>query len=196
MPTPYYKNLLQTLQTGGEISQLQYDIQNAPPAMKVISTNLFNVATCLLYHCVALTEELVRLNVLQRAQPAPPQVAPTPATQPARQTISPFPPTPTISLPQLSTPSLSSNTSPGDLTPCDVPQVVITPTGTRVIPPAGAGSAPVMLPPNAPVNLEQVQGRAVPPPATDGPAQVTLPRGGALPPDVQTALDARQGGTP
>jgi hypothetical protein len=195
MPTAYYNSLLQTIQPElGEIPQLQYDIQNAPPAMREISTKLFNVATVLTYHVVALTEELVRLNVLQRTRPAVAQAPQAP--QPAQQTLSPFPAPPVISLPRLTSPSLASAASPGDVTPCDVPQVVITTSGTRVIPAAGSGLAPAVLPPHTPVNLAQVRAPLAPPPIPDGVSQVVLPRGGAMPPEVQVALAARQGETP
>jgi hypothetical protein len=194
MPTPYYPSLIQTIQADtGEIAQLQYDIQNAPPAMREISTKLFNVLTKLTYHSVALTEELLRLNVLQRSQPAPARAAQAPAAQPVQQTVSPFPAPPLLSMPNMSSPSASAGNSPLDnIIPCDVAQVVITATGTRVIPPAGAAAAPVVLPPNTPVDLSRMQA-PVPPPAPSGATQVVLPPGGALPPDVQAALAARQG---
>ena len=71
MPTPYYDELLRTLHPNGDLTQLPYDVQNAPPAMREITTKMFNVVSALLYHNVALTEELVRLNVLQRQSPPP-----------------------------------------------------------------------------------------------------------------------------
>jgi hypothetical protein len=194
MPTPYYDLLLKTLQAEGEISQLQYDIQNSPPAMKEITTKLFNVVTLNLYHTVALTEELVRLNVLRRAEQVPvpaPQAAPQ-QSRAVQQTLSPFPSPPTISLPRLATPSTGAGISPTEITPCDVPQVVITAGGTRVIPPVGTGATPVVLPPNTPVNLEHMQVAPAPTPVANG-ADVVLPRGGALPAEVQSALNARQG---
>jgi hypothetical protein len=195
MPTPYYDLLLKTMQLEGEVAQLQYDVQNSPPAMKEIITKLFNVTATLLYHVVALTEELVRLNVLQRTPQAPapaPQASPQARVVP--QTLSPFPAPPAVSLPRLASPSAGAGAAPGDPAPCDVAQVVMTTTGTRVIPPAGTGAPPVVLPPHVPVNLAQVQG--APPPSPDGTPQGILPRGGALPPEVQAALDARQGAGP
>ena len=197
MPTPYYDNLVSLIQENGEVTQLLYDMQNASTALALqeVTKRLFNVTTHLLYHSVALTEELVRLRVLQRLSTSrsPAAVAPAPAPVPAPAFPS-YPAPPTIPLPNLAPPA--SSTSMGDLTPCDVAQVVITPTGTRVIPPAGTGAAPVVLPPNTPVRLDQVQGRPVPPPAPPGVSQVVLPQGGALPPEMQAALDSRQGQAP
>jgi hypothetical protein len=195
MPTPYYTMLLRTLQPEGEIPQLQYDIQNSPPAMKDITTKLFNLVTTLTYHCVALTEELLRLNVLRRT-PASPAQSPqaSPQARVAPQTLSPFPAPPTISLPHQTSPSAVPGAAPSDFAPCDVAQVVMTPQGSRVIPPAGSGAAPVVLPPHVPVNLAPVQAPPAPTPAVDGSAQVVLPRGGSLPPEVQAALDSRQDG--
>ena len=189
MPTPYYDELLRTLHPNGDLTQLPYDVQNAPPAMREITTKMFNVVSALLYHNVALTEELVRLNVLQRQSPTPLPVAPVTQTVPTY-----LPTLPTLSMPRLSSPTSMPGGAPGDVTPCDVPQVVITAQGTRVIPPAGTTATPVVLPPNTPVDLTRVQAAPAPPPAPDGVAQVVLPRGGALPAEVQSALAARQGG--
>lgn len=189
MPTAYYAHLLKNLQEGGEVSQLLHDIQNAPPAMKMISTNMFNTLANVVYHVVALTEELVRLNVLQRLPPAAPVARP----QASQHVTSPFPPAPTLTLPHLATPAVAAAGIPADVTPCDVAQVVITREGTRLIPPAGSGAPPVTLPPNTPVNLAPVQSQVTPPPPQDGATQVILPRGGALPPEVQAALNERQG---
>jgi hypothetical protein len=192
MATQYYDALIKTLLSEGEVSQLQYDIHNAPPAMREISTKLFNVTTTLLYHCVALTEELMRLNVLQRVQPpAPPS---TRAQAPQATQLTSFPAPPTLSLPRLAPPSAAAGAAPGDLTPCDVAQVVITAQGTKVIPPAGTRTAPVFVPPNTPVDLAQIQNASLPPPAPEGVNQVVLPRGGELSPEVQAALNSRQGG--
>ncbi len=192
MPTPYYQQLLQDLSPDGAITQLVYDVQNAPPAMREITTKLFNVVTNLLYHNAALTEELVRLNVLQRQQ-ATPLVAPAPTPQAAPATVPRQTALPMLSLPRLGSPASGPSAAPNEITPCDVAQVVITAQGTKVIPPVGTGAAPVTLPPNTPVSLEQV---VMPPPAPDGVNQVVLPRGGALPPEVQAALNNRQGSAP
>jgi hypothetical protein len=198
MPTQYYNRLLQTLIPEGEIAQLQYDIQNAPPAMSSIANKLFNAVTILVYHNVALTEELLRLNVLQRIPPKPAQAAraTAPATLPTPQTLSPFPSPPSIPLPFLTVPPAASGSAPGEPAPCDVAQVVITTAGTKVIPPAGTGAAPVVLPPNTPVDLTKMQGQPTLPPAPDGSPQVVLPPGGVMSPEVQAALNTRQGGTP
>ena len=64
-------------------------------------------------------------------------------------------------------------------------EVVITPQGTRVIPPVG-GQA-VTLPPGSAVDLVGM-GRPVPPPAPPGVAQVVLPPGGVLTPEAAAAL--------
>ena len=59
MPTPYYQQLVQLVQPGGELEQLQYDVANASTALAQRETNqrMFNLNANLIYHCIALTEE-------------------------------------------------------------------------------------------------------------------------------------------
>ena len=69
MPNPYYPSLIQVCQPGGELDQLQHDVENASTALAQRETNqrMFNVVANLLYHVVSLTEELIRLRVLLRS---------------------------------------------------------------------------------------------------------------------------------
>ena len=81
MPTPYYQQLIQLVQPGGELEQLQHDVENASTALAQRETNqrMFNLNANLIYHCIALTEELVRRGILPRGQQAAPAPAPVPA---------------------------------------------------------------------------------------------------------------------
>jgi DUF1680 family protein len=76
-------------------------------------------------------------------------------------------------------PGLAPAQSPGvpDITPSGVLEVVITPNGKRVIPPAGQAAAPTS-------NAFEMP---VPPPAPPGVANVVLPPGGVLTPEAAAA---------
>ena len=195
MNTEYLKQLLQMAQEGGEISQLQYDLQNASTtlALQDAMKRLFNVVTMATYHIIhdAIDRQssLPRQAPVEQAQ-APAPVQPQQYLQPQLNMHSNFglpgrPPT--ISQPALSTPS--SNGMPG-IPPSDVVNVVLTPQGTQVIPPVGSG-APVTLPVNTPVRLNHVMGQPELPPASPGVAQVIVPQGGAITPEVEAALAGR-----
>lgn len=189
MPTPYYQQLVQLVQPGGELEQLQYDVAYASTALAQRETNqrMFNMNANLIYHCIALTEELVRHGVLPRGQQAAPPPAPPLAPAPAVPAHSPFPSPPSISMRLPSGPSTYAG-APGtnEISPTDVPQVVITPDGTRVIPPAGSSASPVVVPPNTPVRLDQMAPASPPPGAV-------LPQGGIVTPELAAALASRQG---
>lgn len=191
MPTPYYQQLIELVQAGGELEQLQHDVENASTALAQRETNqrMFNLTANLIYHCVSLTEELVRRGVLQRSQPATPAPAPAPVLAPvaAAPAYAAFPSPPAIAMLRPSAPASLPGTN--EITPSDVPQVVITPGGTRVIPPAGSGVAPVVAPPYTPVRLDQVSGSplAAPPPG------IVVPQGGIVTPELAAALSSRQG---
>jgi hypothetical protein len=198
MNTEYLNQLLQMAREGGEIEQLQYDLQNASTtlALQDAMKRLFNVVTLLTYH---ILHEAISRQVSAPRQapveqiPAPAPVQPQQCLQPQLNMHSNFglpglpARPPTISQPALSTPS--SNGMPG-IPPSDVVNVVLTPQGTQVIPPVGAG-APVSLPVNTPVRLNHVMGQPELPPASPGVAQVVVPQGGALTPEVEAALSAR-----
>lgn len=189
MPTPYYQQLIQLVQPGGELEQLQHNVENASTALAQRETNqrMFNLNANLIYHCIALTEELVRRGILPRGQQAVPAPAPVPAPPPAAPAYSPFPAPPSIAMLRPSAPSAPSG-FPGtnEISATDVPQVVITPSGTKVIPPAGSGAAPVVVPPNTPVRLDQLT------PASP-PLGAVLPQGGVMTPELEAALGTRQG---
>ena len=194
MPTPYYQSLIQLVQPGGELEQLQHDVENASTALAQRETNqrMFNLNANLIYHCISLTEELIRLRVLQRGQQAAPTPTPVIAPAPAAPAYYTFPAPPSIAMLRPSAPSASAGL-PGtsEISPTDVPQVVITPSGTKVIPPAGSGAAAVVVPPNTPVRLDQVGG---PPAPAAPPPGIVVPQGGIVTPELAAALASRQGG--
>ena len=189
MPTPYHQQLIQLVQPGGELDQLQHDVENASTALAQRETNqrMYNVTSLLLYHCVFLTEELIRAKIVPQHQPTVPTPSLAPAPAPAARAYPAFPAPPSIAMLR----PAPSQGVPGnnEITPSDVPQVVITPEGTRVIPPAGSGAAAVVLPPNTPVHLDQVGATpANPPPG------IVVPQGGIVTPELAAALASRQGG--
>lgn len=185
MPNPYYVSLAQLVQPGGDLEQLQHDVENASTALAQRETNqrMFNLVATLLYHNIVLTEELVKQGILKRNRPASPAPTPVAAPAPAAPSYPSFPLPPSISLPRLSAPAGLPGTN--EISPSDVPQVVITPGGTKVIPPVGSSTAPVVLPPNTHVHLDQVGGPPSPPPG------VVIPQGGIVPPELAAALASR-----
>ena len=196
MSTPYFQQLVNLAQVGGELSSIQYDLQQASTslALQDVVKRLFNVVSVTLYHVIHDTA--ARMPELKSPQPqAEPVQAPAPAPGLAPQSpmhssfgLPNLGAPPSISHANLAPPASASG-MPG-IAPSDVATVVITPQGTQVIPPAGAGT-PITLPPNVAVDLTHMSGKPELPPAPPGVAQVVLPQGGALPPDVATALASR-----
>jgi hypothetical protein len=202
MTTAYFPPLVQLAQVGGELSSIQNDLQNASTtlALQDVVKRLFNVVSLHLYHTIHDTAG--RMNDMGAAQPQAP-AAPVRAVAPVQQAPALSPQSsmhsnfglpglpnrpPIISQPGLAPPA-SSGGMPG-IAPSDVANVVITPQGTQVIPPAGAG-APITLPPNTAVDLARMSGRPELPPAPPGVAQVVVPQGGAVTPELAAALAAR-----
>jgi hypothetical protein len=72
-----------------------------------------------------------------------------------------------------------------------VANVVMTRESTQVIPPGGIGPT-VTLPPGSPVDLASMTGRPELPPTEPGVAQVVLPQGGVMAPEVAAAIRERQ----
>lgn len=176
-----------------EIPSLQFDVQGA--------TNVYQ-----------LREVLARmLNVLgyvvqdivfdaYSAIPVPPQqiVRTAPRPQPATQVVPAAPPAPRASSPQLPMlpPPIPMVQPAAAMSVQGVPpdaiirkgetNVVITAHGTTVV---GPGGQTATLAPGEPVPAELTSGLPpVPPPAPEGVAQVVLPPGGGLTPDVAEAL--------
>jgi hypothetical protein len=196
MSTEFLPHLIQLAQVGGELASIQNDLQNASTtlALQDVVKRLFNVVSLHLYHSI---HDAVNREGPQAAepvrQPAPAPVQQAPALSPQSSMHSNFglpglpSRPPTITQPGLA--PASANGMPG-IAPSDVANVVITPQGTQVIPPAGAGT-PITLPPNVAVDLAHMGGRPELPPAPPGVAQVVVPAGGAVTPDLAAALAAR-----
>jgi hypothetical protein len=200
MTTEYLPHLIQLAQVGGELASIQHDLQNASTtlALQDVVKRLFNVVSLHLYH--SIHDAVDHMNAQGAAQPqaaaepvyvpAPVQQAPALSPQASMHSSFGLPGLPTrppiVSFPGLA--PTASNGMPG-ISPSDVANVVITPQGTQVIPPTGAG-APITLPPNVAVDLVHM-GRPELPPAPPGVAQVVVPQGGAVTPELAAALAAR-----
>ena len=163
MNTQHLNYLIQLVRE--ELPSLQHDIQNGSNALALRPSveRLFNIVSHLVH------------NEIEEGFPS--------GNLPADLLVPP----PIITQPTLSPPQAPEIP---DITASDVPQVVVTPTGTRVIPPRGTGPA-VMLPPGVAVDLTHLPSRPEPPAAPPGVAQVVLPPGGALSPEAAAALAAR-----
>ena len=196
MSTEVRPHLIQVAHVGGELASIQNALQNASTtlALQDVVKRLFNVVSLHLYHSI---HDAVNRESPQAAepirQPAPAPVQQAPALSPQSSMHSNFGlpglPTrpPTITQPGLA--PTSANGMPG-IAPSDVANVVITPQGTQVIPAAGTGM-PITLPPNTAVDLAHMGGRPELPPAPPGVAQVVVPAGGAVTPELAAALAAR-----
>ena len=203
MTTEYFPHLVKFAQVGGELGQLQNDLQNAstPLALQDCVKRLFNILSILMYHSIYDTVGRMPGGQMPQHPIAEPTQAPAPAPALAPQSpmhsnfgLAGLPRPPLISQSGLP-PAASPGGMPG-ITPSDVANVVITPQGTQVIPPAGTGTTPITLPPNTAVSLAHMTGQPELPPAPPGVAQVVLPPGGALPADVASALANRSGNPP
>ena len=194
MTTEYLPQIIQMAQVGGEIASIQNDLQNASTtlALQDVVKRVFNVLSLLAYHNIFDAVNRMEGQKIPEAAPQPAAVSQAPALSPQSSMHSSFglpgliPRPPIISQPGLA--PASSNGMPG-IAPSDVANVVITPQGTQVIPPAGAGT-PISLPPNVAVDLAHMGGRPELPPAPPGVAQVVVPAGGAVTPELAAALAA------
>jgi hypothetical protein len=171
MSTQYVNDLVKFARE--ELPALHHDMQNASTQYTLWSAcqRLFNIVSVLLHH-----------NILEAYEKLPPG-----ATLPATPTA--IPPPPMIVQPEVAPamiPGLPGSGIP-DIAPAGVAQVVITPTGTRVIPAGGTGPS-VVLPPGSAVDLATMTGKPDLPPAAPGVAQVVLPPGGAMPAAVADAI--------
>jgi len=183
-----------------EMLSLQYDIQNASTTftLQAATQRLFNIVSYLLHD--AILDAYSRMPQMSAIPAAPAQAQQAPIPEGAAHVpvmyAGMLPPPPIVTQP---TPA-SMNAAPSipgvqDIAPSNVASVMITPQGTRVIPASGAGPA-VTLPPGSAVDLATMTGRPDLPPAPPGVAQVVLPPGGALPPEVASALAARSAPIP
>ena len=171
-----------------ELPQLQHDMQNASTQNTLwnVTQRLFNILSYLLHHAI--------IDAYSNMPAGSPDPAATPAAPQAPAHIAPAPVIPIGALPFppiITQPGLAPAQMPGmpDIAPSGVTEVIVTSQGTKVIPPSGTGPA-IVLPPNVAVDATHL-GKPVPPPAAPGVAQVILPEGGVLPPDVAAALASR-----
>jgi hypothetical protein len=204
MTQAYIRELVHIAQT--ELPQLQYDLQNASTHMTLQAAcqRLFNIVTYVVYHQITSASEQgnVAASQMPPSRPAPPPAPPAPAPQMAPQmapafhpmvpTAAPLPPPPMIHQPATMPSAALSDAQGANIQP-GVTNVIITAQGTRVLNPNGGTT---VLPPGEAVDLAAATGRPIPPPAPPGVAQVVLPPGGGLTPDVLAALSSRQGTPP
>ncbi|HVP24128.1 MAG TPA: hypothetical protein VMS77_09490 [Conexivisphaerales archaeon] len=206
-----------------EMPALQYEIEHAsnPLSMMFAAGKLCQHVTYILHHVIHDYYQRCGATALQPPQRVAAPAAPPPPAPPARPKdhvcapvlvapqlapARPAPPPATTSMPialpylppPVAPPAPPTVASPSPM--ADVPitpgvtNVIITPNGTMVTTPGGTQSR---LPPGAPVTLEIASDvPAVPPPAPEGYAQVVLPRGGSMPPDLAAALAARSNDEP
>lgn len=181
----YLPNLVQFAR---ELPQLQHDMQNASTQNTLwsVTQKLFNILSYMLHHAI--------IDAYSNMPAGNPEPAAVPAASPAPSPIAPAPVIPIGALPfppTITQPGLAPTQVPGmpDIAPSGVTEVIVTAQGTKVIPAGGAGPA-IVLPPNVAVDASHL-GKPEPPAAPPGVAQVILPEGGVLPPDVAAALASR-----
>lgn len=175
-----------------ELPQLQHDMQNASTqnALWLVCQKTFNILQYMLHHAIIEAFQDAQPGTVPAAQPA--QAAATPTMSEIPPAFSSGPVLPSVGmLPPpnpITQPGLAPTQAPGipNIAPSGVAEVVITPQGTRVIPPVG-GQA-VTLPPGSAVDLAGMGYPPVPPPAPPGVAQVVLPPGGAMTAETAAAL--------
>jgi hypothetical protein len=188
-----------------DMPSLQYDIQNASTQFTLLAgvQRLFNVVAYLLHHTIEDAYANMGAPIVATRPTAAPQ-APAPQAPQAPQ--APIPAASHVPVmyagmlprPQLiAQPNPIATPTPGmpSMAPSGVANVMITPQGTQVIPPAGAGPA-INLPPGSSVDLAAMTGRPELPPAAPGVTQIVLPPGGALSPGVAAAIAARSPAPP
>lgn len=193
----YLKRLVKIAQE--EIPTLQADATNAagPFQLREVCLKLLDITHYLLLHAIE--------DAASKTQPAagipaiPPRPAPPPP--PPRPPVA-APPLDVSRLPQpldvaqpAAVPAPSSSMLPGDVpVQPGITNAFITPQGTTVVNPRGQRS---VLPAGVAVPLEISAGvPPEPPPAPEGVAQVVLPPGGGMSPEVEAALAARSPETP
>ena len=162
MSTQYVNDLVKFARE--ELPALHHDMLNASTQYTLWSATqrLFNIVSVLLHHAI-----------LEAYEKLPPGVT--------------IPPPPMITQPEPAPAQMPGIPGVPDIAPAGVAQVVITPTGTRVIPAGGTGPS-VVLPPGSAVDLATMTGKPDLPPAAPGVAQVVLPPGGAMPTEVAAAI--------
>jgi hypothetical protein len=204
MASPYLQKLIHIAKQ--EVPSLQYDLQNAGThyALQAAAQKLFEITGYLLHH--AIQEAVAQTPLAAPVARQPPSVAP--ATTPIRP--APAVPTAQASAPipldvlDLPPPPAMAQPSPGSAPSMGLPEtppiqpgvanVFVTAQGTRVVAPDGSRA---LVPPGAPVSSDLTSGQPpTPPEAPDGVANVILPPGGGISPEVAAALAGRSGSAP
>lgn len=190
MSSPYLPQLIQIAQQ--ELPGIQYDLTNASTlyTLQAAAQRMHNVLAYLTHHCIMASYPggvPVVAPVAQVVAPvAPPQqsVGHPPAATYFPQLGQPLAPTP--QLPGFGVPQQA-------VQPSHVAEVVLTPQGTRVIPPGGVGPVSV-LPPGSHADATFGQAQPAMAPFHQQPqpvaGDVVLPQGGAMTPEVAAALGA------
>jgi len=184
MSIPYLRELIQIAQE--ELPSLQYDIQNASTlfTQQAALQRMHNIMTYLVHSRIleAYQQAGIPVPPPQAAQ-QPPPVAPPVARPPA-------------GVPGMRLPPIGPSAAPQP-TGQMVTEVIVTPTGSKVMTPGGA---PMAFPPGAHIETAPYMppvGPAghipyVPPapsPQPTGPVtEIVLPQGGGLTPEVAAAL--------
>jgi hypothetical protein len=170
------------------IPELEYSFRNASThyALQEACQKQFGILTYMLHHLIhaATEDEDVGSATPRNASPEAEILGPVRNASPRAVSLPlPHP----ISQPALA-PSAGIDGAPAvDVQP-GVTNVIITPQGTRVVAPSGAAT---VLPPGEHVSLEAASGIPTLPDAPPGVAQVILPPGGGMSPEVLAALGHR-----
>ena len=192
MSSPHLPELIRIYKE--ELPEIQSRVENASTHMTLwpATKKLFNLTALLLRHVILESYDKVSpgefIHVPPPAPPPPPALLDTRAHAPTFPPGLALPPPPMIDQPGAAPAVLSNQPNMPDIDPGKV-NVFITANGTKVIPPVGGPA--VTLPPGQAVDLPELLAPPVPPPAPPGVAQVILPPGGGMSPDVAAALANR-----
>lgn len=192
MSSPHLPELIRIYKE--ELPEIQSRVENASTHMTLwpATKKLFNLTALLLRHVILESYDKVSpgefIHVPPPAPPPPPAPLDTRAHAPTFPPGLALPPPPMIDQPGAAPAVLSNQPNMPDIDPGKV-NVFITANGTKVIPPVGGPA--VTLPPGQAVDLPELLAPPVPPPAPPGVAQVILPPGGGMSPDVAAALASR-----
>lgn len=197
MSSPHLPELIRIYRE--DLPEIQSRVENASTHMTLwpATKKLFNLTALLLRHVILESYDKVSpaelVPAAPPAPPAPPAPLPMRAYAPAFPAGLALPPPPLIDQPGTAPVALSNQPNMPDIEP-DKTNVFITANGTKVIPPAGRPT--MTLPPGQPIDIPSLLAPPVPPPAPPGVAQVILPPGGGMSPDVAAALAGRSQESP
>ena len=193
MASPHLKELIRIARE--DMVGIQYDLQNAshPLALRPVCERMFEIMGLLLHHVVIESVENTMQNLPMPTPPAPapapviPVVVPRPARPATAIDVLGLPPPPSMTQPAPAVSAVpgmpSAQAQPG------VTNVFLTTQGTQVVAPSGAKT---MLPAGSAIDLAASAGTPPElPPAPPGVAQVVLPPGGGITPEIEAALAGR-----